>query len=137
MVRKLDQFKEILRAHFGEQPAQQAATSGPSVGDGGSEREVSKRSRERASGERATHHGRGQGQRDLEDLGVPVEHIRQQGRYLHDAQHESYLTNLPVDALVGAAGGGRAIERATSGRQGRRPRVAAAIAPVNLWDDSD
>ena len=30
--------------------------------------------------------------------------IKQLAHYYHDAQHESYLTNLPVRALVGVAG---------------------------------
>ena len=31
--------------------------------------------------------------------------IKQLAHYLHDAQHESYLVNLPAKALVGAASG--------------------------------
>ena len=54
---------------------------------------------------KVTQQGRGEGQRDLEDIGVDNDLIQELGHYLHDAQHESYLTNLPVKALVGAASG--------------------------------
>ena len=51
-----------------------------------------------------THQGRAQGQRDLDELGVCWHAIARLAHYLHDAQMTSYLTNLPITALLGAAG---------------------------------
>ena len=54
---------------------------------------------------KVTQQGRGESQRMLEDLGVSEEDIKQLAHYHHDAQHESYLTSLPIRALVAVAGG--------------------------------
>ena len=50
------------------------------------------------------HQGRGELQRALDDLGVDLTDIQRLCDYIHDDCHESYLLNLPIPALLAAAG---------------------------------
>lgn len=50
------------------------------------------------------HQGRGEGQRNLDQLGVDVELIKRLCKYVHDDQVDSYLLNPPIAALLASAG---------------------------------
>lgn len=53
----------------------------------------------------ASMQGRGQGQRELDQLGVPLDEIARIAGYNHDEQSQSYLTLQPPGGTCAAAGG--------------------------------
>ena len=50
------------------------------------------------------HQGRGEGQRSLDELQVPLDQIKRLCKYIHDDQTDSYLLSPPMAALLAAAG---------------------------------
>ena len=85
---------------------------------------------EHACPTKCLHQGRGECQRMLDDLGVPVDLIKRLCKYIHDDQTDSYLLNPPIAALLAAAGYNQETPRAATAAHLHVPVPAGLVAEL-------